>query len=367
MKQSQETRQAFLQYLSEQSAQQIEDILNYFHFEYQWHGTKYITMKCPIHDGDNPTAFNMYIDNDVPCKWVCNTHRCHERPGISDNIMGFIMALCKKKNPNFNSYDKVIGWLVKQLNIKTDIINKNNNHNEFAQKNRAKKLDNSINPITNQVWSKNCLTSLIIPAQYYVKRNYSTNILRKYEVGLHKKHPRVFFPFYDESYKHIVGFSSRSIYEKCSKCKSHHNPLSECPSNKTKKDYQKWCHTNIDKKNILYNYWFAKPYLQQYKTAILVEGPGDVLRLEDNNIHCAVALLGLNISEGQRTLLEKAGVINLIVLLDNDDAGNKEKNKIEINYKRDFRMFFPTLISNDIGDGNEQDIQTIRTLLKEII
>jgi DNA primase len=95
-----------------------------------------------------------------------------------------------------------------------------------------------------------------------------------------------------------------------------------------------------------------------------VEGPGDVLRLEDNNIHNAVAIFGVSLSDQQKSLLEQSGVTDLIILLDNDEAGNRAKSILQKNLRRDFRLQFPQISGKDIGDGNKQDIEMIKELIK---
>ena len=49
----------------------VEKILNYYNINYDYHGD-YIRCKCPIHNGDNPTAF---VVNDK-FLWSCHTGDC---------------------------------------------------------------------------------------------------------------------------------------------------------------------------------------------------------------------------------------------------------------------------------------------------
>ena len=49
----------------------VEKILNYYNINYNYNGD-YIRCKCPIHNGDNPTAF---VVNDK-FLWSCHTGDC---------------------------------------------------------------------------------------------------------------------------------------------------------------------------------------------------------------------------------------------------------------------------------------------------
>jgi DNA primase len=91
-----------------------------------------------------------------------------------------------------------------------------------------------------------------------------------------------------------------------------------------------------------------------------------VLRLEDSGIRGSVALFGCELSSGQQALLDQAGVMTLIILLNSDEAGILAAEKIKQKYRRFYRMYFPNLLKegkNDYGDlcGDEitRDVKPI--------
>jgi DNA primase len=62
--------------------------------------------------------------------------------------------------------------------------------------------------------------------------------------------------------------------------------------------------------------------------AILVESPANCWRLAETEIHNSVALFGVNFSSEKQLLLDQLGVTELVLLLDNDEAGKNATKKI---------------------------------------
>ncbi len=90
---------------------------------------------------------------------------------------------------------------------------------------------------------------------------------------------------------------------------------------------------------------------------MIVEGAGDLWALEQANIRNGVALLGLNLSRHQRLLLQKAGALTLIFALDNDDAGERARERFTEELDCYFRLFFIKPIGvKDIGGMSEEAI-----------
>jgi 5S rRNA maturation endonuclease (ribonuclease M5) len=334
----------------------IEEILEYFDVTYRISGNR-ILAACPIHEGDNKTALNLYVDNDVPGMWLCNTHHCEQQ--YWKNLIGFVHALICKTNQD-QDINNTIKWLMEFTGFNDVVATKFRTVSTTPWQTPKKQQD--VCNLTRQ----GVIKSLLIPSNYYIKRKYSTYILQKYDVGVSNKHHRTFFPIYNDEYTKIVGFVSRSLYEKCEKCSGYHRPNTKCPDH-LGKHYIKWANspTNFPKTQYLFNHWFAKPYIQKTNTAILVEGPGDVLRLEDNNIHNSVAVFGTTLSVQQKEMLEKDGVMNLVVLFDNDNAGKAAQENLKKELGRSFRLIFPQLVGNDIGDGNPRDIEMIKAVINE--
>lgn len=350
---------------SQKAADNIDSILDYFSIEYRRNNNGTILSSCPIHGGDNQSAFNLYPDNEIPCIWICNTMACHKK--YTQNIFGLIHALLQKTNKK-TSYEDAIDWLMFFLKLSNQSFSNAQQEHYLLNNRYNKSFKIKRKKFVGETWlRKDIQKNLIIPADYYIRRKYSTQIVAKYDIGVHPKNGRIYIPIYNNEYTFAIGFTSRSPYEKCIKCKKYHNPTTSCPDKKDK-IYEKWVHSpsGFMKGEYLFNYWFAQPYIKNSKTAIIVEGPGDVLKLEDNSIHNSIATFGTSLCEEQRISLERLGVTNLVCLYDNDDAGNKAKRHIEQECSRNFYLHFPSFNSKDIGDASPEELTNIKNYLSTL-
>ena len=188
-----------------------------------------------------------------------------------------------------------------------------------------------------------------IPSPYYLDRGYSPEVLNRYDVGTCDSpgkplHNRAVVPVFDTEAKTIIGFTGRSLFEGCPECKNHH-PAGECFH------APKWKHTSgFQKENCLYNMWYAKQNIMETGVIVLVESPGNVWRLEEAGIHNSVAIFGAHISDAQKHLVDSSGALSIVCLLDNDEAGRKGAQKISELFATMYRLYFPSLEANDIGD-----------------
>lgn len=312
---------------------------------------------CGVHDGDNQSAFNFYPDGEyVPGYWVCRTHHCEQKYG--KNLIGLIKGVKKC------GFGQALKWLLEYNGLK-DLNQVKLPENDLLQKRKQNRIFSKLNVIPSALnnntikWDRSFVRRVLeIPSEYYKKRGYKPEILDKYDVGYYNRIDRVSVPIYDSDYNFCVGFTARSIYDKCSKCSLYHNPNKDCPKTeqeicnsfkwKNSKDFECGQH--------LYNYWFAKNEIISSSVAILVEGPGDVWRLEEQGIKNSVALFGCDIKEYQRVILDGSGALSLIVMLDNDEAGIKGAKILKQKLGRTYRMFFPKINSKDVGDLNSDFI-----------
>jgi len=206
-----------------------------------------------------------------------------------------------------------------------------------------------------------------IPSAYYLQRGYSIEILDKYDVGTctQPKKPlyqRATVPIYDNSGEIIVGFTGRSIFAECPKCQDHHDPDKKCHF------FPKWKHTaGFQKENCLYNYWYAQDHILKSGVIVLVESPGNVWRLEEAGIHNSVAIFGAHLGPNQKKIIDASGALSIVCLLDNDEAGRKGAEKIHDQCAKMYRLYFPQLQDNDIGDmGVDVVTKDIKPLITKI-
>lgn len=209
-------------------------------------------------------------------------------------------------------------------------------------------------------WSREKVRSISdIPCGYYLNRGYSKKILDKYDVGFNSQSNRVIVPIYNKDYSKVMGLTCRSIFEECSKCEMFHKSSDKCPHKSEFLQHCKWRNTkNFHSSNYLYNFWFAKEYIISSRVAILVEGPGDVWKLEESGIHNSLALFGCDMTDEQNILLDRSGALSLIVMLDPDKAGSEGMREIKERLSRTYRLYFPKIGdgSKDIGDLNTDKI-----------
>lgn len=362
--------QAKLKVVCDDICDNIETLLESFNIEYK-HNHKMITMCCPIHDGDNPSAVNLYPEGEsYRGNWKCRTHNCEKI--FKGSVIGFIRGIISNKKYGWRKQGDDICSFKEAVEFATKFINKDLSDIKISKSDREKKqfscvvnyLNNTSQTQTPKITRDKIIQTISIPAQYYIDRGFDPEILKKYDVGLctnpnKEMSDRVVVPIYDNEYKYMVGCTGRSIYEKCDTCKSYHNPSISCPDKEFRWKYCKWKHNaDLKSQNYLYNLWFAKEHILKTSTAIIVESPGNVWRLEENGIHNSVAVFGSSLSDRQKILLDSSGAMNLVILTDNDEAGHKAAEQIKTKCQNTYRVFIPKISKPDVGEMTPQEIQT---------
>jgi len=373
--------QAKLKVLCDDLCDNIEELLAYFDVDYKDNG-KMMSMSCPIHDGDNPGAVNIYVQGDTyRGNWKCRTHQCEKV--FKGSIIGFVRGLLSNKKHQWSEDGDKACSFKETIDFVTKFLKKDLKDINISKISRNKsRFTNAVGHINNNVKinTANCLTRdkirplLQIPAQYYLDRGFTKEIIDKYDVGLctnpaREMHNRVVVPIYDMDYEYMIGCSGRSIFEKCKECSCFHSPDESCPEDNKKYLYSKWKHSaNFKSQNCLYNFWFAKKHIQETGVAILVESPGNVWKLEENNIHNSVAVFGANLSDRQKILLDASGAMNLIILMDNDEAGKKAAVNIVDKCKNTYRLHVPSISKLDVGEMTSAEIDTeIKEFIKRVL
>jgi 5S rRNA maturation endonuclease (ribonuclease M5) len=366
--QSRSLNQQQLRQVGDQLCDNIEELLDFFEIDYRKTDKMFI-FSCPVHGGDNKTALNIYPYGDnYRGNWKCRTHQCEHH--FMSSVIGFIRGILSHRQHDWNalgdkmvSFEDTIKFIEKFLNKSIDELS------TFKCEEKQKFVKN-IHTITNKptqptftISRATVRKSLQIPAKYYINRGYSTEILDRYDIGLcnikgKPMYQRVVVPIYDNDYKFMIGCSGRSIFDKCANCGYFHDQGYKCPENNGWL-YSKWKHSKgFRAEDTLYNYWFAKKYIEKTKTAIIVESPGNVWRLEESGIHNSVAIFGANISNKQKLLLDTSGAMNIVILTDTDIAGEKAKQQIITKFSQTYRIFCPIISKNDVADMSKEEIQS---------
>jgi 5S rRNA maturation endonuclease (ribonuclease M5) len=332
--------------------------------------------RCPIHDGFNNHAFYLNKSNHMyPGKFICYSHSCHET--FMSSIIGFIRGVKSSQELNWRepgdeiySFGDTLSYIYNFLKMSPKDIDKIN----------VSKSNSAIPPPKSKpvgVPREIVRFSLDIPAQYYVKRGYSEKLLRYYDIGFCGSagkyfYNRVVIPLYDATGKYMIGATGRSVFEECLLCGFHHDSAVKCPETPDEFiSFAKWRHTpGFIRREYLFNYYENLPWIRANKCVILVESPGDALRLEDSGINGAVCMFGTVLSEGQKVLLDKASVKSIIVMTNNDAAGIKSAENIKKKYENSYRIYFPCLLNKqgDYGDlTNHEVTRNISPIIKGIL
>lgn len=310
---------------------------------------KMVTMSCPIHGGDNLSAFNLYHQGDsYRGNWNCRTHNCEKV--FKSSIIGFIRGCLShaegwtKEGDPMVSFNDALDFAFRYTKYNPNdhkISRKTKEKNNFI--NTIKYLKNEqIIPSKNKVSRETVKKALKIPSIYFLQRGFSDEVLTKYDVGDcigsgKEMTDRAVVPIYDMEYEGMVGCTGRSKFDKCAKCGSYHKD--NCPDSKDKWLFPKWRHSKDFKtQEYLYNLWFAKECIKETNTVIIVESPGNVWRLEEAGVHNSVAIFGSSMSYKQKMLLDISGAMNIITIMDNDEAGQEAAKQISNKCDRTYKV-----------------------------
>lgn len=186
------------------------------------------------------------------------------------------------------------------------------------------------------------ISLLEIPSPYFIGRGFSPEILKAFDVGDCNRpgklmSGRAVVPVYDEN-DNYVGCTGRRISDKLD---------------------NKWLNSKGFKKaQYLYGLHIAKEHILRTGTAILVEGQGDVWRAHEAGFKNTVGIMGADFSEEQLILLECSGCLNVLIMTDSDEAGEKAANTIMEKCGRRFNCYRADLPGHDLGDMSISEAKT---------
>lgn len=245
-----------------------------------------IRCKCPVHGGNNPSAFYY---NPETYRWYCWTNNCHYEFG--GDWIGLVRGI------NNCSFGDAVKYLY---------------DNYFPDGNipYVEVLSHTLNRIrsTERKYLDNAKYKFSAKGSpYFERRKVSPETLERFEVfECHDPdktlYGRAIAPVYDCDGK-LVSFTGRALNESWT---------------------PKWMHwpKDNDSRTVVYGLHITKSYIVDGHF-FLVEGPLDVWGMFDKNIKNVGALLGLSVNNLQCQELVKAGVRQVTLLLDPDPEGIK--------------------------------------------
>lgn len=286
---------------------------------------QYIVGRCPIHDGNNDGAFSWHLQMGI---YRCFTKSCQDKWGI--DVFGLVRGVRKC------DFLTAVGIVEKILSRKNIVVTKTSISVEENKKWLSKQ---EREPVT---YDESLLDRLVYHP-YLETRGFSRKIVEDYQIGVSnskygKMSNRLIIPIRNIE-GCLVGFSGRTLFEDWKE-----------------RGVSKWEHSKgFVKSQNLFNIDRASSYIQDSGTAILVEGPFDVLRLEEAGIHNSVALMGRELSNRQVTILMTACATDVVLSLDNDIAGKTGAEKAKSLLSSFFRVKTVNVEGvKDVGDASKE-------------
>jgi len=321
----------------------IEKLIDIFGIELNPAGNGEWVGPCCIHDGDNPTAFRVYESGTC---W-CFTRGC-----CTDNIslLSFLKMMIEKHTGTEVNALYVTKWIVDNLLEGKNILAL---PKAVIKRIKTKHVDRIFFEDINS-WQQFAGTT----SRTYA-REFSEEIVKKYHIGechdrSHRFYNRIVVPHCD-TLGRVIGYTGRSLYPQCIRCKLYHSMSAPCPADKSLSIFKKWVHCSGFRTGMyLYNEWNH----DQIKEVILVESVGNCLRMIEANYKNVLGTYGASLSKGQVEKLESMGVRHINVIFDNDENKTGLNNALRVANRLEqfqFRILIPP--ASDVKEMSVADIQ----------
>ncbi len=271
---------------------------------------------CPFHDDHSP-SMSVSPERQIFKCFVC---------GKSGNVFSFV-----KDYENISFLEAV-----KKVADKVGIT--------FSFKSQVKvdskyKKEYEIMEFTTKVFQNNLNSSKGVKAKVYLNsRNITDNIIKEFRIGYSLDDNKYLFNVltkkeYDINILDDLGLITKdgvSGYDKF--VNRIMIPITNLDGEVVGytgrifngEDSAKYINTKetviYKKGNIIFNYFNAKNYIRESRSAILVEGNMDAIRMYSSGVKNVLALMGTAITKEQIEILKKLRV-PIILMLDNDEAG----------------------------------------------
>jgi hypothetical protein len=316
-----------------------QEILNSLGIPVDCYGN--VRCNCPIHKGDNNTAFTYKSSTK---KWGCWTQHCHKKYG--SNILGLIMGI---KNFTVKESIQYILRVTNKSNMKINHLDLN--RKLFIRENSVK-LYNS-----DHLFDSSILINLDYNVDYFIQRGFLLNTLKEFSAFYcnNKSKPlygRACITLFNQN-NQVIGFSGRKTPS-----------IDKSDSNDK---IPKWKHLpeGIHTDRHLFGLNKNKKFIQSTGVVILHEGPLDVMRMYESGCFLSVATLSNQISNDQINLLVENKVHTIINGFDNDEGGNIGTSRILDKSRLYFNVYdIRDVFTDDPGDMSIEKIQ--KDILPEI-
>lgn len=309
--------------------EKILDILDALSVDYR-EKYYYVTAACPVHNGTREDAWSWHLDKEF---WRCFSRDCQDEYG--KDIYGLVRGVLDCKFPEACEFIKKIVLGDSKLNI--DELAQLHANKQFIK--RTKNKEQRIFP--ELVLNKLCYHN------YLEGRGFPRKLIEDYQVGItdsqfKQMSNRIIFPIRNIDAQ-IVGFTGRTLY----------------PDWKERK-IGKWVHSKgFVAADNLFNIDRAAEFIKESGTVIIVEGPIDVLRLEQSGVRNSVAIFGRKLHNPQLGILLKTGANKILIALDADIAGKTGAESAFNTAKSYMQVSQVSLESGDVGDLSVEDVKRL--------
>lgn len=324
--------------LSNKLAERVTDLLELFNIQYFPNGETY-SFACPVHGGDNPAGCSIFTDGKP--NWACWTHSCQD--DYKKTLFGFVRGVLSFRAGKKVSMEEAAEFCSKFLNYNLEDIPEIEENLNIKQQVKLLDIFNK-KPVRQEVKiDRGVVTSLLqIPSPYYLDRGYSPEVLTAFDVGdCHRPgklmNGRAVVPVYDENGDY-VGCTGRRINDTMD---------------------NKWLNSkNFKKAQYLYGLNIAKKYIIKTGVVHIVEGQGDVWRAHEAGFKNTVSVMGADLSDEQLILLECSGCLEVLIMTDMDEPGEKAARKIIEKCGRRFNCYRIELPAHDIGEMSVTELKS---------
>jgi hypothetical protein len=269
--------------------------------------------KCPVHGGGGPLNFEVKTGgHTLPIRWSCYSEHCELK--FKSSLLGLVRGVL-----TFRAGGKQARLQDAEAYLKAFLGRRPDPGQRPAAPTPPPPPPPPPPPIGSR---KEVRDRLTIPSAYYRDRGYSAEVLERHDVGHStKKKGRTVVPLYDDGGEMCVGYMFRSEQPECQECGRCHRPGDDC-----RYGHVRWAFPpGFPKSEYLYN--FANAVRSPCPTVLVVEGPGDVWRVEEAGF-LAVSPLGCELSGRQADKIVSLDK-KVFLCFDNDKAGREATGKAE--------------------------------------
>lgn len=315
-----------------------DKVLSIIGFEPKTRSSKEVRGVCPIHKGDNKTAFRFVFDTKT---FNCFSHGCHE---LGSDIFALIQAsLGMSFMESVKFLADLAGIDLETYEIDPEVVEERE-RKKFLSKEEKIRLYKTLSPEIPEDLIK---IYILNRNGYFSSRGFPLEILDYFEVGSARDDygiERATIPVRDDECR-LIGVTGRRV---------------------DSDDDPKYLPVGrpFDKGKVIYNLCSAKEHIMSSlsRPVIIVEGFTDVWNMVRHGFLNTVSSMGVEVLEPQAYLLSKY-CLTVYLMMDPDEAGRKGTLRSEKLLKNGFKV--RKISIPDKKDPGDMTAEEIRSALIE--